>query len=61
MRDRDRITMIVTKLKELWRGYPDLRFWQLVEMLRAWTGVEDPFDLEDDEIDRILSERIAAL
>jgi ribonuclease HI len=49
MRDPNRIDQVMTALRNLWNTYPDLRFFQLVDLVSECTSKEDPFYLEDDK------------
>ena len=46
MRDRKRIEPILIEFKRVWEKNPDLRFFQLVDLLRTKLG-KDAFYLED--------------
>lgn len=52
MRDPKRIDEITNLLNEIWHKYPDLRFWQLMDLLRGTMynkmAVRDLFYCEDD-------------
>jgi hypothetical protein len=45
MRDPDRIEPFLNELKKLWLDNYDLRFWQLLSILKV---KEDMFHVEDD-------------
>ena len=49
MRDPNRIDLILTLLGDIWKEYPDLRFWQLLLSI-DWNYVGDLFFLEDDRV-----------
>ena len=51
MRDLARIDIFLNKLRELWFKYPDLRFWQLLNILNMPEKYQgrDPFFFEEDE------------
>ncbi len=53
MRDPDRIAKIVVKLGVAWSHVPDWRLGQLVSNLLG-TGPQDVFNLEDDELEKLL-------
>lgn len=48
MRDPNRITEFMSTFQALWQQYPDLRFGQLVEILKIKHNRGDVFYLEDD-------------
>ena len=54
MRDPNRIELIATLLVDVWKKYPDMRFWQLLLSI-DWNhyGI-DFFYLEDDEVLSVL-------
>lgn len=53
-----RIDRILTKLNKLWRKNPDLRFYQLIDML---SDKADEFYTEDDELEKSIDEYLAVL
>ena len=48
MRDPKRIDEITKLLNEVWKKYPDLRFWQLLSII-DWDYKGDFFYLEDNK------------
>lgn len=59
VRDITRIERVLNLLRAVWHTNPDMRFWQLVEMLEYRYGVKqnrDLFFLEDDEFEKILKD-----
>lgn len=50
MRDPKRIKKVVGKLEELWMIFPDMRFWQMIQILEIPERLSgtDPFFWEDD-------------
>ncbi len=48
MRNPKRIENLLDKLKELWLSAPDLRFGQLIFILKQKSKI-DMFEIEDDE------------
>ena len=54
MRDPARIELIATLLVDIWKKYPDLRFWQLLLGIDWNHYGEDFFYLEDDEVLSVL-------
>jgi len=56
MRDPERIDVIINKLRQVWKTYPDLRLCQLVvNVLTQSSEMTDPFYLEDDKFFDILN------
>ena len=53
MRDPARIELIATLLVDIWKKYPDLRFWQLLLGIN-WDYYGDYFFLEDDKVLSVL-------
>jgi len=53
MRDPNRIDRMLGKLRRYWHAHPDLRLWQLLVKV-MWDSLRgrDPFDIEDDELER---------
>lgn len=56
MRDTERIPTVVKAIEALWLMYPDLRLWQIIEIIhhkyRELYGNDsatDPFFVEDDK------------
>lgn len=60
MRDPKRIATMIAKLAHLWYMFPDMRFWQLIQMLDIPKEKEgtDPFYWEDDVWDSIFQKTI---
>lgn len=58
MRDINRIDEIIDTLRVFWLDNPDLRFFQVVEILKSKTGMDDAFYVEDDEVKDILMEEV---
>ena len=59
MRDIKRIEPLMTKLTELWKQFPDLRFIQLMDLITAYALKpygNDPFYLEDDELSDLIDQ-----
>lgn len=54
MRDINRIDIITKELNDLWKNYPDLRFFQLINMLehkiKTKLDINDLFYIEDNKI-----------
>ena len=57
MRDPNRIAHLLVLLGRLWKQSPDLRFAQIVELLKSKLGTYDMFYIEDDDLIKLL-ERI---
>jgi uncharacterized protein YihD (DUF1040 family) len=58
MRDINRIDKVTNMIKLLWLSYPDLRFFQLIEMIVEKSvhvkQSEDLFYLEDDKLIEVM-------
>jgi len=59
MRDTNRIDKVTNMIKLLWLSYPDLRFFQLIEMIVEKSVTfhkqfEDLFYLEDDKLIEVM-------
>jgi uncharacterized protein YihD (DUF1040 family) len=50
MRDIKRIEPLLIELKRVWEKNPDLRFFQITEMLKAKLGNHDAVYLEDNHV-----------
>jgi hypothetical protein len=59
MRSKERIARIVLKLQTLWLQYPDLRFWQLLQMFNP--EGKDLFYFEDDEFEKVVDKQLQNL
>ena len=57
MRDPNRIAHLLVLLGRLWKRNPDLRFAQIIEILKSKLGTDDMFYIEDDDLIKLL-ERI---
>lgn len=49
MRDKNRIKPFLRELEIFWLQYPDLRFGQIIHLLKK-TANEDFFNIEDDKL-----------
>lgn len=58
MRDPKRIPEVLNVLKIFWEKHPDLRFFQLLSIISDETNM-DLFYLEDEELMKILIQKIA--
>lgn len=56
MRDVSRIPRIISVLEDIWRRVPRWRLGQLIENIKAFSGKDDLFYIEDDEMENILKE-----
>jgi uncharacterized protein YihD (DUF1040 family) len=63
MRNPERIPEVLSTIEALWKQWPDLRFWQFIEVLQGMVNVNsgrpqdsDLFYLEDDEFLRVMKE-----
>lgn len=50
MRDSKRIAVLLRILQLGWEKVPDLRFGQLIENFKRYTGKQDLFYIEDDDM-----------
>jgi len=51
VRDPKRIPQIMSEFESFWNQYPDLRFFQVVDLLANLAGYpEDPYYCEDDDL-----------
>lgn len=57
MRDPNRIAHLLVLLGKLWKRNSDLRFAQIIEILKSKLGTDDMFYIEDDDLIKLL-ERI---
>ena len=53
MRDITRIPRMIKTIEDLWLRAPDMRFGQLIENLKTFSGYEDLFYLEDDSFEQL--------
>lgn len=56
MRDISRIPRITDVLEDIWRRVPQWRLGQLIENIKVFSGKDDLFYIEDDEMENILKE-----
>ena len=54
MKDINRIKVVLNLIEKIWTKYPDLRFFQMLELIKK---EPDSFYLEDEELIKILKER----
>ena len=45
---------IMNALAQQWRLHPDLRFGQLMENIKTFSGYEDMYYVEDDEFEALI-------
>ena len=55
MRDPNRIHVVMLRMEELWKKYPDWRFMQLINNIQRNYG-NDLFYVEDHEFERMLQD-----
>lgn len=55
MRNPERIPVILKRIGEVWKKFPDWRFGQLMSNFESWYG-KDIFFPEDDEFAELLEE-----
>jgi hypothetical protein len=48
MKDPKRIERLLIEFKKVWERNPDLRFFQVIELIKARLGKVNSFYLEDD-------------
>ena len=59
MRDISRIPRFIELLEYYWLMVPDWRFGQLIENVKIFSGVEDLFFVEDDDLEDFFAEFFA--
>ncbi len=59
MRDISRIPRFIDLLEQYWLKVPDWRFGQLIENVKIFSGVEDLFFIEDDDLEDFFAEFFA--
>lgn len=59
MRDKSRIVRLISKLEGYWLRVPDWRFGQLIENVKIFSGVEDLFFVEDDDLEEFFADFFA--
>ena len=57
MRDPNRIAHLLVLLGKLWKRNSDLRFAQIIEILKSKLGTDDMFYIEDEDLIKLM-ERI---
>jgi uncharacterized protein YihD (DUF1040 family) len=58
MRDPNRIAHLLVLLGKLWKRNSDLRFSQIVEILKSKLGTDDMFYVEDDDLIKLLERMV---
>ena len=58
MRDPNRIAHLLVLLGRLWKRNPDLRFAQIIEILKSKLCIDDIFYVEDDDLIKLLERMI---
>lgn len=74
MRDPNRISRVMQKIQTVWLGAPDLRFWQLMGILKNRYAIDkfperktfevktdDLFYLEDEDFEKVLDNLISEM
>ena len=56
MRERARIPRTLEIIEYYWLKVPDWRFGQFIENVKQFSGIEDLFFVEDDDLVKIISE-----
>jgi uncharacterized protein YihD (DUF1040 family) len=54
MRNPNRILKIIALLQAGWQQVPDWRFGQLVENLKRYSGKENLYYMEDDDMEKLI-------
>jgi uncharacterized protein YihD (DUF1040 family) len=58
MRDPNRIAHLLVLLGKLWKRNSDLRFSQIVEILKSKLGTDDMFYIEDDDLIKLMERMV---
>ena len=58
MRDPNRIAHLLVLLGRLWKQSPDLRFAQIIEILKSKLGTDDMFYVEDDDLIKLMEKMV---
>jgi len=58
MRDPNRIAHLLVLLGKLWKRNPDLRFAQIIEILKSNLWTDDMFYVEDDDLIELLERMV---
>ena len=58
MRDPNRIAHFLILLGRLWKRNPDLRFAQIIEILKSKLGTDDMFYVEDDDLIKLMKKMV---
>ena len=58
MRDPSRIAHLLVLLGRLWKRNPDLRFAQIIELLKSELWTDDMFYVEDEDLIKLLERMI---
>lgn len=56
MRDPNRIHNLLNLLKTGWAKVPDLRLGQIFENIKRYSGKQDLFYVEDDELEQLIKD-----
>ena len=58
MRDPNRIAHLLVLLGKLWKQSPDLRFAQIIEILKSKLCTDDMFYVEDEDLIKLLERMV---
>ena len=58
MRDPNRIAHLLVLLGKLWKRNLDLRFAQIIEILKSKLGTDDMFYVEDDDLIKLMERMV---
>jgi hypothetical protein len=61
MHDPKRIPVVMKKISSIWKRNPDLRFFQLMEIIKSKIKMEDLFYFEDSDLELILETEFDSL
>lgn len=56
MRNQMRIPKTIQLIEHYWLKVPDWRLGQLIENIKTFAGIDDLFDIEDDELMQIFED-----
>ena len=56
MRDPNRISKFLSLVEAGWKKFPDMRFGQLIENLKRYTGKDDIFYIEDEQMEKYIKD-----
>ena len=58
MRNPNRIAHLLVLLGRLWKRNSDLRFAQIIEILKSKLGTDDMFYVEDDDLIKLMERMV---